>query len=419
MKKLILLPAFALLLSLAACQEDYLAITNPDAGTGKKAAEQAQAAYMNANINWQAAADSVSSAFIERFYCSTKRGSSQHVFSYTDYNRLNNSGNCYWQQAHAMAVMVEWYNRIKESNPTQAATLKTYMSNWYSEKGNNYEGNASYRGSTGFGNEYTDDTCWIIIALLQMYEATGEERYFNDAKQTWNECVRTRFYIYPEDFGYLPWKWTDPKLNECTNGPGAIIAATLARYAREAGNQAEYEQYLDEAYRCLDFNFSIMAATGTVGTIPLSYTQGTLMEACRLVWHLTGERGYLLKGIQAARGEMNHLTEDYNGEKIMRNEGTDTNNSTFHTVFHHWAARMAMDKDIDAVDPTIREELRIFILRHCWYYWTKGANKKDWANSYFDTVPYRPRISGTGGELGAFAGAAQAMESLCLLLSNK
>ena len=406
---------------LSACEEDYMAITNPDAGSGRKAAEQARAAYLNSGINWNAAADSVYAAFVKRFYFSTRRNGAEHVFSYSQYNERGGNGNCYWQQAHAMAAMVDWHNRIKDSDPATAATLRNYMSLWYNKRGNNYEGNGSYRGSTGFGNNFTDDTCWIIIALLQIYEATGDVKYYNAAKTTWDECVRTRFYIFPEDFGYLPWKWDDPKLNECTNGPAAIIAATLARYARQEGNQAAYEQYLEEAYRCLDFNFSIMSPVGTVGTTPLSYTQGTFMEACRLVWHLTGEKGYLLKGIEGARGQMNAeaMNEEYNGENLMRNEGTDSNNSIFHAVFYHWAARMIADKDIDAVDADIRRELYVYVLRHCWYYWTRGIDKTNWENSYFDTRSYRPRLPAIGGELGAYTSAAQAMETMCLIAGEK
>lgn len=409
------------LLGLTACEEDYLAITNPDAGSGRKAAEQTRAAYLNSSIDWWHAADSVSAAFVDRFYCNTIRNGAEHVFSYSQYNERGGNGNCYWQQAHAMAVMVDWHNRIKASNPALAATLRNYMSLWYDKRGNNYEGNASYRGSTGFGNNFTDDTCWIIIALLQMYDATADEKYFVAAKTTWDECVRTRFYVFPQDNGYLPWKWDNPLLNECTNGPAAIIAATLAGYAKKKGDEAAYEQYLDEAYRCLDYNLSTMSAVGTIGTTPLSYTQGTFMEACRLVWHLTGEKGYLVKGIEAARGQMNTsaMNEEYNGENLMRNEGTDSNNAIFHAVFYHWAARMIMDRAIDAVDSKIRDELYVYVLRHSWYYWTRGIDKKDWDHSYFDTRTYKPRIPAMGGELGAYASAAQAMETMCLAINEQ
>lgn len=415
MKKLnVILTAFAFCMAPAltvSCEKDYSSITNP---TEKEKVIPSES--LAPNYKWDKVADSVSTAFIERFFCSETRNGATHVFSYSDYNRRGGNFNCYWQQAHGMAVMVDYYQRIKDTRPEEADVLKLYMSQWYDKRANNYEWNLNYRGSTGFGNDFTDDTCWIIISLIQMFEATGEQKYFDAAKQTWDECVRPRFAL--TKYGWLPWKWSNMLINECTNGPGAIVAVTLAKYALESGNQAEYEQYLKEAYSCYDALLSMMKPVGTIGTTPLSYTQGTGMEAARLIWHLTGDEGYIRKGILVARGQMNAgMNEKYNGETVMRNEGEDDNNSIFHAVFYHWAARMAADKAIDAIDPDIREELCNYIKRHAVIYWTKGIDKSlgGWASSYFSTRVYRPRAVGTGGSLGAYASAAQAMESMNLI----
>ncbi len=398
----------------ASCEKDYTAITNPPV-------EQKANVYSTYEIDWSEAADSVSSAFVERFYCSSNRNGAEGVFSYSEYNNRGGNGNCYWQQAHAMGAMVDYYNRIKYTDPDQAALIKTYFRRWYDKRGNNYEGNREWRGSTGFGNDFTDDTCWIIIALLQMYEATDDATYFDAAKKTWDECVRPRFAI--NRYGWLPWKWTDTGANECTNGPGAIVAATLAGYSKEAGNAEEYERYLNEAYKCFDQNISVMKDNGTLSGIPLSYTQGTCMEAGRLIWRLTGEIGYLRKAVSAARGQMmaKSMNEVYESENVMSDEGTDENNSIFHAVFFHWAARMATDKDIDSVDPRIRSELERYLLRHASYYWTRGIDKSvfGWKDSYFGVKCYEARTPGTGGSLGAYTSAAQAMETMWLVERNK
>lgn len=390
-----------------ACEEDYMSITNPPT-------EQKANIYSDYEIDWAEAADSVSTAFIERFYCSSNRNGADGVFSYSEYNNQKNNGNCYWQQAHAMGAMVDYYNRIKYSDPDQAALIRSYFKRWYDKRGNNYEGNASWRGSTGFGNDFTDDTLWITIALLQMYDATKDETYYTAAKQTWDECVRPRFAY--NQYGWLPWKWTSLGANECTNGPGAIAAATLARYAKEAGNSEEYNRYLNEAFKCFDQNIHAMNSDGTLGNPPLSYTQGTCMEAGRLIWKLTGEEGYIRKAISAARGQMSaaSMNETYEAERIMRDEGADENNSIFHAVFFHWAARMAVDSNIDAVDSRIREELDRYLLRHASYYWTRGIDKSPlgWADSYFGVKCYEARTPGTGGSLGAYTSAAQALESM-------
>lgn len=393
---------FSLMMVPVACSDDEKAVTPEE----KK--------YASYDIDWTAAADSVSTAFIERFY---NGPNASGVFSYTDYNWANNNGNCYWQQAHAMAAMVDYYNRIKSTDSATAAQIESYFQKWYDKRGNNYEGNSFYRGSTGFGNDFTDDTCWIIIALLQMYDATGNTTYYTAAKTTWDECVRPRFGT--NQYGWLPWKWTDSGANECTNGPGAIVAATLAGYAKAAGNDAEYEKYINEAFTCFDQNLYVMNTDGTLGSVPLSYTQGTCMEAGRLIWTLTGELGYLRKAILAARGQMTSsgMNVTHNGEYVMRDEGTDGNNAIFHAVFYHWAARMATDTNIDAYDSTIRTQLKKYLLRHASYYWTEGISKgpADWDNSFFSVLVYEERDPSERGELGAYTSAAQALETMCII----
>lgn len=393
-----------------ACEKDYTSITNPKT-------EQKANVYADYDIDWAEAADSVSTAFIERFYCSSNRNGADGVFSYSEYNNQKNNGNCYWQQAHAMAVMVDYYNRIKLSDPDQAALIRSYFKRWYDKRGNNYEGNSSWRGSSGFGNDFTDDTLWITIALLQMYDATGDQTYYDAAKLTWDECVRPRFAL--NEYGWLPWKMTSLGANSCTNGPGAIASAMLAQYAKESGNIEEYEQYLLESQTCFDQNIHAMNDDGTLDNPALSYTQGTCMEAGRLLWKLTGNDGYIKKAISAARGQMtaSSMNETYEGEKVMRDEGTDENNSIFHAVLFHWASRMVIDKDIDTVDPSIRAEMKRYVLRHASYYWTRGIDKSPlgWDDSYFGVKCYEAREAGTGGSLGAYTSAAQAIEAMWLI----
>lgn len=398
------------LLAFVSCDKDYAALTNPEKLSGPKS-------YASYDIDWVAAADSCSAAFVERFYCSEYRNGAEGVFSYSEYNNRGGNYNNYWQQAHAMAAMVDYYNRIKTTDPDQAAAIRGYFKAWYNKKGNNYEGNQSYRGTYGFGNDFTDDTCWIIIALIQMYEATGEEIYFTAAETTWNECVWPRTAI--NQYGYLPWKWSDAGANECTNGPGTICAATFAKYAKEAGDEAAYEKYINQAYKCFDQNISVMNSNGTLSGIPLSYTQGTCMEGGRLIWKLTGDLGYLRKAILAARGQMtsSSMNETYELEYVSRDEGTDENNSIFHAVFFHWAARMAADTAIDSFDAKIRQELYKYLNRHASYYWTRGIDKTpgNWDESYFGVKCYEARTQGSGGSLGAYTSAAQCIEAMCLL----
>ena len=392
-------------------------------------------------IDWTEAADSCSTAFIGRFFCTPeavdkdgnklfyKADEYNGVFTYAEYNNMRaDNFNNYWQQAHCMAAMVDYYNRIKASNAEEEARIKDYFSRWYAQRGNNYEGNTDWKGSTGFGNDFTDDTSWIIIALLQMYDATGDVTYYDAAKKTWDECIRPRFELTTS--GWLPWKWTDLGPNECTNGPAAICAAMLSKYSQDAGNAKEAAKYLAEAQTCFDQNIDVMNSDGTLapaGGAPLSYTQGTCMEAGRLIWHLTGDEGYLKKAILAGRGQMNssRMNELYNGEWVARDEGTDENNSIFKAVMFHWFARMILDTEVDSFDGKIRKELRDYLYRHASYYWA-NIDKRDlpegeyggWKDAYFGVKCYQPRSAengDVGGSQGAYASAAQCIEAMCMI----
>ena len=94
------------LLAFVSCDKDYAALTNPEKLSGPKS-------YASYDIDWVAAADSCSAAFVERFYCSEYRNGAEGVFSYSEYNNRGGNYNNYWQQAHAMAAMVDYYNRTK------------------------------------------------------------------------------------------------------------------------------------------------------------------------------------------------------------------------------------------------------------------------------------------------------------------
>ena len=131
----------------ACSEQEYEDLTKPEKVTGNTQ-------YAPYTIDWTEAADSCSTAFIERFYCSENRNGYEGVFSYREYNATGSANsNNYWQQAHAMAAMVEYYNRIKATDAEEKARIEGYFQKWYDKRGNNYEGNQNWRGSTGFGND--------------------------------------------------------------------------------------------------------------------------------------------------------------------------------------------------------------------------------------------------------------------------
>lgn len=431
MKKYILF-ALAALAALASCEVE-------DKYYGKEVDPNPDA-YLKTPyaINWKAAADSASFEFVKQFYSTRPDGYQYNgVFTYAEYDARGWNGNNYWQQAHAMNVMIDFYLRIKNAQTTPvldamnadpnvslpedtsdaikgyrtrdqitAEMIESYFSAWYDKKGNNYEGNQSYRGPAGFGNDFTDDTSWIVQTLHQLYDATGDVKYYDAAKMTYDAVILPR---WDNVNGGYPWKMTDGSKNECTNGPVCINEARLAIHAKQIGNEEDHQKYLALAKRTFDFLSSSLfdAKTGRVGTGPLSYTQGTFMESGRLLYQLTGDKRYLRDAAMAARYQMtagSMLTEG-----LMRDEGEDENNSIFKGVLFHYAQNFILDSNFDKVDASVRSDLKKFVTYHANCAWTVGVDKTKWPNSYFG-VYYKARRSAYGGSQGAQTSACNAIE---------
>ena len=212
MKKYILaLTATATLLG--ACEVD-------DKYYGKEVVDPAEKLEPAYGEDWTAHADKIDEKLIENFM-NTDRG----TFWYTDQDRTNESTYCYWPQAHAMDVLIDAYLRIPEGD-ARRDTYAGYMSKWYENKGNNY-GN-SYWGTYGFGNAYTDDSEWIILTLIRMYEATGVQKYLAAARKTYEETVIARWTEDENGGGIRP----SPPAGRKAGGAAPSAGASTPRTAR-------------------------------------------------------------------------------------------------------------------------------------------------------------------------------------------
>lgn len=345
-------------------------------------------------IDWAAAADSASFVLVDQFLDKRKG-----TFCYTEGDRLQNSFNCYWQNAHAMDVVVDAYLRRK-SDPVLKAEYEGCFRRWRAANGNNYDGD---KGTTGFKNGFTDDMSWIVLTLLRMYEATGEADYFAAARDTYDLYIITRWTDV--DGGGLPWKLPDqPDKNECTNAPACLIACRLYDLTQQ-------QCYLRDAVRIYNWMAAVLfnAETGALGQIPLSYTQGTFLEAARQLYHLTGDGRYLRDAVQAARYNITAPGMLYDG--LLRNEGDDANNTIFRGIFMRYAVRLANDR---AVDAAFRRRLGDFIRHNAIACWTRGVDKADYPRMFFGAYWGTTRAE-YGGDLGCNVSAATLLEAMTVL----
>ncbi|MCF0198249.1 MAG: alpha-1,6-mannanase [Bacteroidaceae bacterium] len=322
-------------------------------------------------------ADSLARVLIDQFM-----NKSKGTFFSTPADVEQSSTYIYWQQAHAMDVLVYAYERLKDTNAELAAEYRRYISLWYSNKANNYSS-----GPTGFENPYTDDMLWICLTLMHMSEATGSNTYAAMAKRVYENAIMPR--LKEDERGkWLPWN-TDENAgpNACTEAPACLLSAKL--YERYGD-----EKYLQNALMFFDFQTNnICNKDGRVEEPPLTYTQGTFGEACRRLYHITGEVKYKTAAklyIEYAFTS-NRCT---NGNNMLRDEGSSMDQSIFKAVLIPYAVNFVLDESMLI---TARKNLSTYIQKnantlwesldhdaypamYCPYNWTKAYDTSQTAS---------------------------------------
>ena len=131
----------------------------------------------------------------------------------------------YWQQAHAMDVVIYSYERIRDTDATKASRYRSFMRGWYNSHAHNWYHDDS--DPTGFLNEFTDDMCWISLTMLHMSEALQADQYADMARTLFDNYIEPRGWRDENGFWGLPWKSNDMGRNACTNSPGCLLACKL------------------------------------------------------------------------------------------------------------------------------------------------------------------------------------------------
>lgn len=351
---------------------------------------------MKESEKWAALADSCTFVLVSNFL-DKKKG----TFWSTPNDMEHGSQFIYWQQAHALDVILYSYQRIKDSNAVLASSYLDYISKWYDNDANNYnnshEGDGEYGG---FFNDYTDDMCWICLTLLRMSEITSEEKYANTAKAVFDNYIWPRATTGAKGLS-LPWTNYDQdrdNRNACTNCPACLVASLLYLRYGEA-------EYLETAKALYKFNIANMPDAERVEEPPLTYTQGTFGEAARQLYHITGDKSYMDKAGQVLQYCVNSNRTTSDG--ILRHEGTSMDQSLFKAVFVPYAVNYVLDPDADYVKRTaIKEKLLL-----CAKKLDSNLDRTYYPNMFCDYFWGTTFTSGTPS-MGAQASGASLLEGV-------
>jgi predicted alpha-1,6-mannanase (GH76 family) len=340
--------------------------------------------------DYEGKADSLEYCLVENFMNKNKG-----TFWSTPNDVEHSSQYIYWQQAHAIDVIIYAYQRyVDEGRTEEATTYKRYMERWFTNYANNYAGST-------FTNPYTDDMAWIGLSILHLGEALDVERYYRQAKTIYT-VIRSRRKT--DSVGtYLPWN-TDSgsKANACTLSPACLLATKLFEHFNDS-------TYLEDAETWYNYliDSGITKSDGRVEEPPLTYTQGTLGEALRRLYHITGKSTYKTRsGLYFTYAFTNSRCTSGG---LLRHEGTSMDQSIFKAVLIPYAVNFVLD---DAMSIGQRRSVLKYLQNNAAALWSH-LDLTRYPKTY---CPYywgeRFNYS-TTASMGAMVSGASLLENVC------
>lgn len=349
---------------------------------------------------WAALADSCTTVLIDNFM-----NKNTGTFWSTPNDVKGETTYIYWQQAHAMDVVIWSYRRIKKSDPELAKKYLGYMRKWVANDANNYNNTYDNVGEYGgFFNDFTDDMCWICLTLINMSKATGEMSYLQTAKDVYDNYIWPRAVTDAKGTG-LPWQGSDRNPNSrnaCTNAPGCLVAALL--YNEYKGD------YLDKAITLYDYCIANMPDEERVEEPPLTYTQGTFGEACRQLYKITKEQKYMTKAGQVLLYAFQSNRCTNTEMRVLRHEGESMDQSIFKAVLIPYAVNYVLDEDAAPYTSRVLKEL----LYNNAEVLSKNLNRKLYPRMYAGYF-WGEKFNGTVASMGAQTSGASLMEGVARL----
>ena len=157
---------------------------------------------------------------------------------------------------------------------------------------------------------------------------------------------------------------------------------------------------------------------------PLTYTQGTFAEACRQLFHITGEEKYAIMGARV----MNYAftsgrctqKSPLNGKdvRILRHEGTTMDQSIFKAVLIPYAVNMALDDEMEV--SSIIKSCRVTLvtsLQNCADILWENLDKDKYPRAMFCNFYWGEPYTGNANDasMGAMVSGASLMEGVARL----
>lgn len=341
-------------------------------------------------IDWNDAADSSSMSLTDNFW-----NASVHYFNSSSDGNNNFQ---YWPQAHALNVLVDAYKRTGDN------TYLSIINQWY-------DGVKAGNGGS-FLNHFYDDMEWNALAMLRVYDATGDTRFKTAAETVWSD-IQTGWNT--NGGGGIAWNKSELySKNACSNGPAAVLAALLyERFGDESNKEWaikiynwEKETLFNPASGAVYDNLD--AKTGEIKTSwVFTYNQGTFLGAALELYKITGDKSYLNDAVKAADYTLNTLVNS--NDQLLKDEGSG-DGGLFKGIFIRYFSELIKLPDLDS---GTQKRYLTFLKHNAEILWREGTNKQQvFYSTYWKTKP----VSATG--LTEQLSGSMLIEAAALLLVN-
>jgi len=331
-------------------------------------------------INWSFAADSCDKSMVANFW-----DSNNSIFYGSNDHTRNWQG--YWTEAHALDVMVDAYNRTKNTS------YSSIILAWY-------DGVKKKNGNT-FQNNYYDDMSWNALATLRAYNSTNDTKFKDATNQLWswiqvgwsdNICG-----------GGICWTVNNTTYkNVPVNGPATILAARLYEQFNDVSNKTwALKLYSWMKDKCFDQASGLVYdGVNQVGTqegtnkTSFTYNQGTFIGAALEIYKITSEPVYLNDAVKAADYTLRSMINTNN--QILVN-GDNSDGGLFNGIFIRYFTQLIQNPNLDSM---IRKRYIAFIKHNAEMLWYNGTNKSlvlfgpDWTSNPGMVTYLTPQLSG-------------------------
>ena len=220
----------------------------------------------------------------------------------------------------ALCTMLTTYEmRTHDQTRMELLTKALHKLELYKSRTGEYVHYNSHPDRFGAGEPYYDDNAWIVLALLDAYELTGQKKYLTRAQSVTE-------YLYSgwsDGIGGIRWKEADcDTSNTCSSGPTAVASCKLYMLTHK-------KKYLTRAKRIYDWTrekledtdgtfFDSISEAGVVDTRKYTYNTGTMIWCGALLYGITENARYIENAARSARGAMKEFVRtDRNGKKTL------------------------------------------------------------------------------------------------------